>query len=194
MGMIDPEMAITEPTTFRSLMQHASTLTGVPMHDLYGPKRHRYICAVRAAVYRVARDELKMSYPRIGDRAGRDHATVMNGLSKIDTYIRFYPDITRLIKALRDGSDDGRPYTVMPIRQFTGSIWTGREALLLSQMRCQGMRWVDIAREMGRSVDACRNYVRRHGLKQLDIPCRASNDEIDQILEPDSYRAVEQFA
>lgn len=85
----------------------ASKITGCPERHILGELRNRNVCAVRAAIYMVARDQ-GLSFPVIGQHVGqRDHTTVMNAIESrrrfqqsFDCFDDFVAELGRLTREL----------------------------------------------------------------------------------------------
>lgn len=71
-----------EPLVFNDLLRAAERQFGVAPRELLGRRRTRGVVAARFAVWRACRDELGWSTPYTGKRFGRDHSTIVHGLSE----------------------------------------------------------------------------------------------------------------
>ena len=66
------------------IIERVATLFSVEPSELKGPKRDRGIVLPRQIAMYLMREELGLSYPRIGaELGGRDHTTAMHAVSKI---------------------------------------------------------------------------------------------------------------
>lgn len=65
-----------------AIVTEVSVKTGVSVYDILSPNREKHVVLARyEALYRTAM-ETTMSYPAIGRRFNRDHATIIHGIKK----------------------------------------------------------------------------------------------------------------
>ena len=96
-------MARPTTVTLDELMTTVADYYGISRDDLLGRGRNKELVHPRQVVMYLAREELQLTLPQIGDAiGGRDHTTVIYGVDKI----------TQLI-----GSDDGIRREVLAIRE-----------------------------------------------------------------------------
>jgi len=152
--------------TTRELIVHAAHLTGVRTADIYGPRRERFICAIRSAVYIVALEQGR-TQSGIARVMSRDHTTIMNGVQQYDTYTRFYPQLVILTHHLRASTGNAG---CVPFRFRTrrvsgnhdgGKKWTDSEIEIVRGMQKKGAQIDKIASTLGRSYDSVRHVYRR---------------------------------
>jgi len=149
------------PQSFRELMVHASRCTGVTTAALYGPSQQLHLCAIRCAVYVVARDTLGMSYPAIGQRAGRDHSTVINGYRRRERYATRFPDLEPLVQALGSGAIVQCSFPKRVVNPGTGwKHWTQAEMDEVERLMSHGVKLADMAEIIGRGYEGIR-YARQ---------------------------------
>lgn len=76
--------AMRRSITSRQLIEAVSEFYNVSMEDLTGKSREKKLSYPRQIIMYMLRQELKMSYPSIGDElGGRDHTTAMHAHEKI---------------------------------------------------------------------------------------------------------------
>lgn len=79
----------------------ASRLSGAPEKRIFGEGRRHNICAVRAAVYIIAREH-GYTFPEIGQRiGGRDHSTVIHGYNALPRYRHYFGFVDEFVEAVR---------------------------------------------------------------------------------------------
>lgn len=64
------------------IAREVSIQRGVPMVDIFSPRRHAYIAAVRHEIWRRIREETNATYAEIGRYFKRDHSTVFYALER----------------------------------------------------------------------------------------------------------------
>lgn len=75
-------------TTPRELIAEVVKFYDVPLEDILGKSREKKLSFPRQIIMFLLREELKLSYPAIGDElGGRDHTTAMHAHTKINTEI-----------------------------------------------------------------------------------------------------------
>jgi chromosomal replication initiator protein len=109
---LTPELAasaladlMTRPTTvtFDELVMTVADFYSISRDDLLGRGRNKELVHPRQVVMYLAREELQLTLPQIGDSlGGRDHTTVMYGVEKVNQSI---------------DSDDGTRREVLAIRE-----------------------------------------------------------------------------
>jgi chromosomal replication initiator protein len=96
-------MARPTTVTLDELMTTVADYYGISRDDLLGRGRNKELVHPRQVVMYLAREELQLTLPQIGDAiGGRDHTTVIYGVDKITQSI---------------GSDDGIRREVLAIRE-----------------------------------------------------------------------------
>lgn len=85
-------LASTQPTrrsaTPKQIIQTVSLYFDLPIPDLLGQSREKRLAFPRQIIMYLMREELKSSYPAIGQElGGRDHTTAMHACSKINREI-----------------------------------------------------------------------------------------------------------
>ena len=109
---LTPELAATaladlvaRPTTVTldEVVTTVADFYGVARDDLLGRGRNKELVHPRQVVMYLAREELQMTLPQIGDcLGGRDHTTVIYGVEKITQFIDSDDTIRREILAIRE--------------------------------------------------------------------------------------------
>ncbi len=70
--------------TSQQLVDVVSAMFGIPINEIMGKSREKKIAFPRQIIMFLLREELKMSYPSIGEElGGRDHTTAMHAHEKI---------------------------------------------------------------------------------------------------------------
>jgi len=68
----------------QALEEKISKATGVPIYEIKGRSRVALVCEARMAVWFIAKKHLGLGFSQIGRYYGRDHATIISGVSKIE--------------------------------------------------------------------------------------------------------------
>lgn len=74
----------------------------IPTEDLLGPRRHKEFVHPRQVMMYLLRNELEYSFPKIGRELGKDHTTVMHGVSKIEREIPSNATLQQEISLLKE--------------------------------------------------------------------------------------------
>ena len=83
------------------IVEVVAALCGVTIFDLVAPTRRQSHKIPRLAVYWIARNFTLQSYPQIGRAVGRNHATIISGVRRVEKYSRtFRPVIEPALKIL----------------------------------------------------------------------------------------------
>lgn len=78
-----------KPISFQHIIKTVSQFYEISETDILGKNRKQEVVLPRQIVMFLMRDELRNSYPFIGDKlGGRDHTTVMHACSKIEQNLR----------------------------------------------------------------------------------------------------------
>lgn len=78
-----------KPITHKQIMRAVSSFYEVSEEDIAGKNRKQEVVLPRQVVMFLMRDELRNSYPAIGEKlGGRDHTTVMHACKKIQQHLR----------------------------------------------------------------------------------------------------------
>ncbi len=109
---LTPEMAsnaladlMARPTTVTldELMTTVGDYYGISRDDLLGRGRNKELVHPRQVVMYLAREELQLTLPQIGDAiGGRDHTTVIYGVDKVTQSIDNDDSIRREVLAIRE--------------------------------------------------------------------------------------------
>jgi len=96
------EQPVPRPTV-ASIILRASQVFKVPPATFRSPNRLRKNTLARFAVYTLAREMTKLSYPLIGARmGGRDHSSVINGVRQAAVYAARDPKYAAQIQEVRE--------------------------------------------------------------------------------------------
>ena len=95
-------MINTKENEIQILLKIIVDKTAYSLEDLRGPSRKRELVHVRRAFFAIARKLLGLSFQKIGDVLGKDHATVMHSLSRHNAEIDVYDDYSKVYKKLYD--------------------------------------------------------------------------------------------
>jgi len=86
----------------KEIVNIAADFYGLSVDDLTGKSREKRLANPRQIVMYLLREELKMSYPAIGDElGGRDHTTAMHAHTKIETELDNEPKLKQEIEAIK---------------------------------------------------------------------------------------------
>ena len=89
--------------TPKDLINTVSEFYGVAIDDIIGKSREKRLANPRQIIMYLLREELKMSYPAIGNElGGRDHTTAMHAHTKIGTDIENDPKLKQEIKSIKE--------------------------------------------------------------------------------------------
>lgn len=72
----------------------------VTLADVKGPSREKQIARARQSAMYLARNLIKMSFPEIGRRFGRDHSTVMTAVRRVPDLMAKDADFRRIVEIL----------------------------------------------------------------------------------------------
>lgn len=72
----------------------------VTLADVKGPSREKQIARARQAAMYLSRQLIKLSFPEIGRRFGRDHSTVMTAVKRVPDLMAKDADFRRLVEIL----------------------------------------------------------------------------------------------
>lgn len=102
MRALEPaEVKPTPPFSIMGVILAASKVTSVSVLDLCGPRKFAKLVRIRAAIYYVARPYY--SFPHIGRIVGgRDHSTVINGLTIAERYMAKDWRFHSLVESIRN--------------------------------------------------------------------------------------------
>lgn len=76
--------------------------TGVPTGAVLSDRRDATVVQARWLAMYLMRDDLHLSYPKIGTHLNRDHSTVMHGVNKMQRFIDHeLGDVTLALYAIR---------------------------------------------------------------------------------------------
>ena len=96
-------MARPTTVTLDEMVMTVSEFYGVPRDDLLGRGRNKELVLPRQIAMYLAREELQMTLPQIGDAlGGRDHTTVMYGVDKVTQAIGSDDAVRREVMAIRE--------------------------------------------------------------------------------------------
>jgi len=82
-----------ELITVDDIIEVTADCFGQSIHDVLGDGRRKVLTNARQVIMYLMFQELGMSYSAIGRKMGRDHSTVMHGISRIEN----------VLDSLRDG-------------------------------------------------------------------------------------------
>jgi chromosomal replication initiator protein len=95
--------------TFQDVLESVSRYYSVSVNDMLGASRVREILVPRQIAMFVGKAYLRMSFVRIGEIfSGRDHTTVMNAVTKIETKMQDDPQLLREVRAIEQELGLGR--------------------------------------------------------------------------------------
>ena len=96
-------MARPASVTFDELMMTVSSFYNVSRDDLLGRGRNKDLVHPRQIVMYLAREELQLTLPQIGEElGGRDHTTIMYGVEKVGEAIDKDDNLRRDILTIRE--------------------------------------------------------------------------------------------
>lgn len=76
------KLKMCRKTEFQLILEDCADSTGLKVSQLLGRSRVKRIAHARQDCWRMIRDRLEWSYPKIGGKFGRDHSTVIEGVRK----------------------------------------------------------------------------------------------------------------
>ena len=80
------EQSMRRSLTPREMIQEVARYFDIQIDDVLGKSREKRLAFPRQIIMYLMREELKLSYPSIGDElGGRDHTTAMHAHTKIST-------------------------------------------------------------------------------------------------------------
>ena len=88
--------------TGKQLLQRVATFYDIPIEAITGNSRKKELVAPRQIAIYLMREEIKSSYPSIGQElGGRDHTTAMHAYSKISRQIEVDEKVKQDVEAIR---------------------------------------------------------------------------------------------
>lgn len=110
-----PRKAQVEPEDVIALVAHEF---GVAVEDVIGAGRQKNVALARQVAMYVLREDLQLSFARIGALfGGRDHATVMHSVRKVTDLLETDSDLPRGMEAVRE-----QMLTPQPVRVRARSL------------------------------------------------------------------------
>ncbi len=95
--------------TFQDVLESVSRYYSVSVNDMLGASRVREVLVPRQIAMYIGKTYLRMSFVRLGEIfSNRDHTTVMNAVSKIETKMQDDPQLLREIRAIEQELGLGR--------------------------------------------------------------------------------------
>jgi chromosomal replication initiator protein len=95
--------------TFQDVLESVSRYYSVSVNDMLGASRVREILVPRQIAMYLGKTYLRMSFVRLGEIfSNRDHTTVMNAVSKIETKMQDDPQLLREVRAMEQELGLGR--------------------------------------------------------------------------------------
>lgn len=89
--------------TISDVLKAVADYFGVPFNDFVGRSRKKEIVEPRQIAMYLLREELKLSYPHIGEKLGnRDHTTAIHAYEKISQGIIKNPSLNQKILSIKD--------------------------------------------------------------------------------------------
>jgi len=87
----------------KEVIKKAATFYGLNEKDILQPSRKKDVVKPRQVIMYLLREELKSSYPYIGELlGGKDHTTVIHACNKIAEEINSNPELSQEINAIKD--------------------------------------------------------------------------------------------
>lgn len=97
---IKPNLSLCTPDR---ILQSICRVYSISKADILGPRRQKNLSEARQMCFWFFKQELSLSYPVIGKMfGGRDHTTVMHGVSKVEKMIKEEDKIKMKISLVRD--------------------------------------------------------------------------------------------
>ncbi len=89
--------------TAKKIIKAVSEFYDIEERDLVTRSRRRDVVKPRQIAMYFMREELKSSYPSIGDKfGGRDHTTAIHSCEKIGNDLKIHPELEEEIRAIKD--------------------------------------------------------------------------------------------
>lgn len=93
--------------TIDSIIDIVAEHFGISRADILSKKRNAEIAQPRQIVMYLCRDVLDLPYKSIGKSLGRDHSTVMHGITAVEDEMSQYPEMEKTIGVLRKKINPG---------------------------------------------------------------------------------------
>ncbi len=78
-----------QPKSPKAIVEIVAEFYGLPLNEILGSSREKRLAFPRQIIMYILREELKLSYPSIGEElGGRDHTTAMHAHNKISTEVK----------------------------------------------------------------------------------------------------------
>lgn len=74
----------------RNLAETVGRITSIDLQNMMALNRQRHHVRARHIVYYIARHAFNYSFPVIGDLLGRDHSTIMHGVTKVENNPEYF--------------------------------------------------------------------------------------------------------
>ena len=88
--------------TVRKIQKSTAKAFGITADELLSFDRHKRVCWPRQAAMHMARDLTNHSLPDIGRFfGGRDHATVLNAIKRVESRMRDFPEFAKAYRSAR---------------------------------------------------------------------------------------------
>ncbi len=99
-ALINGRKKFVSPT---KLLEAVASFYNITLEDILSPKRNKELVYPRQIAAFLLREELKLSYPKIGEElGGRDHTTIMHACSKIEKEISENNELQQEINLLKE--------------------------------------------------------------------------------------------
>lgn len=86
----------------KKIIDKTAKYFSISKEDILSKSRQKDINHARQVACYLMKYELKMSFPQIGKEFGRDHSTIMNGVSKIEKRIKIESEVRAHLDDLKD--------------------------------------------------------------------------------------------
>ncbi len=91
------------PVSAKLIVERVGAYFDLPVSDLTGPKRDKEIVVPRQITMYIMREELGLSFPKIGAAlGGRDHTTAMHSIDKIEKLIETDDNLRSDVQTIRE--------------------------------------------------------------------------------------------
>jgi len=87
----------------RELLNKVADFYDISMEDLLGPRRNKELVNPRQVAAYLLREELSLSFPKIGkELGGKDHTTIMHACNKVGREIKFNDVVKHEINSIKE--------------------------------------------------------------------------------------------
>ena len=87
----------------KELLKKVADFYDISVEDLMGPRRNKELVNPRQIAAYLLREELNLSFPKIGkELGGKDHTTIMHACNKVGRELKFNDIIKHEINSIKE--------------------------------------------------------------------------------------------